>query len=260
MLVRAREHGASRLACDLAAILGERDILRASAGARDADLRLRVAVLRGDVRDLPPGISVDNRAKAQAARSSAHWQRDFSRARAERAGPAVSADPHESTGLLLAWAYPDRIGRARGGDGRYLLANGRGARFGEPQALSKSEFIVAAELDGAEREARIFLAAPLRLADLEEHFSAQILERAEILWDDREHAIRARRERRLGALVLESAEMRDPDPQAMQEALLAGLRHLGIGSLPWTPELRQWQARVMLMRQYAVPSPRPGRI
>ena len=226
---RRASYGATRLACDLAAILGERDILRASAGARDADLRLRVAVLRGDVRDLPPGITLDNRAKAQAARSSAHWQREFSSARPGASGSAVSADPHESTGLLLAWAYPDRIGRARGDGGRYLLANGRGARFAEPQALSKSEFLVAAELDGAEREARIFLAAPLRLADLEEHFAAQIREHAEIVWDDREQLIRARRERRLGALVLESAEMRDPDPEAMQHAALTGLRQLGHG-------------------------------
>jgi len=251
MLVRAREHGAVRLAGDLAAILGERDILRASAGARDADLRLRVAVLRGDVRDLPPGIAVDNRAMSQAARSSGHWQRDFSHTRPD------SADPHEWTGILLAWAYPDRIGRARGDGGRYLLANGRGARFGEPQALSKAEFIVAAELDGAEREARIFLAAPLRLEDLEKHFAAQILDHAEIFWDDREHAIRARRERRLGALLLESADMRNPDPQAMQDAALAGLRQLGIAGLPWTSELRQWRARVMLMHQYAVASPDP---
>jgi ATP-dependent helicase HrpB len=251
MLVKAREHGAARLASDLAAILGERDILRAGAGARDVDLRLRVAVLRGDVRDLPPGITVDSRAMTQAARSSGHWQRDFTRGRPD------SADPHEWTGILLAWAYPDRIGRARGDGGRYLLANGRGARFGEPQALSKAEFIVAAELDGAEREARIFLAAPLRLADLEEYFAAQILDQAQIVWDDREQAIRARRERRLGALLLESAEIRHPDPQAMQNAALTGLRQLGIAGLPWTLELRQWQARVMLMRRYAVASPEP---
>ena len=257
MLVRAGEHGVGRLACDLAAILSERDILRAGAGARDADLRLRVAVLRGDVRDLPPGITADNRAMSQASRSSAQWQREFARVRDDSARASVPADPHESTGLLLAWAYPDRIGRARGGDGRYLLANGRGARFAEPQALSKAEFIVAAELDGAEREARIFLAAPLRLADLVEHFSAQIQDRAEIIWDDREHAVRARRERRLGALVLESAELRDPDPHALQEALLTGMRELGIDGLPWTAELRQWRARVMLMQQYAVASPEP---
>jgi ATP-dependent helicase HrpB len=251
MLVRAREHGAARLACDLAAILSERDILRGGPGARDVDLRLRVAVLRGDVRDLPPGISLDSRAMNQAKRSSAHWQRDFTSGRPD------SADPHAWTGILLAWAYPDRIGQARGDGGRYLLANGRGARFGEPQALSKAEYIVAAELDGAEREARIFLAAPLSLKDLQEHFSAQILERADIFWDERDHAVRARRERRLGALLLESHEIRNPDAQALQNAALSGLRELGITGLPWTPELRQWQARVMLMQQYAVPSPEP---
>jgi len=251
MLVKAREHGAARLACDLAAILNERDILRASPGSRDVDLRLRVAVLRGDVRELQPGISVDSRAKTQAARSSEHWQREFTRGRAD------SADPDLWTGILLAWAYPDRIGRARGDGGRYLLANGRGARFGEPQALAKSEFIVAAELDGADREARIFLAAPLRLADLEQHFPAQIVDRADVVWDEREQAIRARRERRLGALVLESAEIRKPDAQAVQDAALMGLRQLGIAGLPWTKELRQWQARVMLMRQYAVAAPEP---
>jgi ATP-dependent helicase HrpB len=251
MLVKAREHGAPRLACDLAAILGERDILRAAVGARDVDLRLRVAVLRGDVRDLPPGITVDNRALVQAQRSSGLWQRDFAR------GGPDSADPHDSTGILLAWAYPDRIARARGDGGRYLLANGRGARFGEPQALSKAEYIVAAELDGAEREARIFLAAPVALADLEEQFAAQIQDRADIVWDDREQAIRARRERRLGALTLESAEIRDPDSQDLQNAALAGLRQLGIAGLPWTPELRQWRARVSLMRQFEVLSPDP---
>jgi ATP-dependent helicase HrpB len=251
MLVKAREHGAARLACDLAAILSERDILRADTGARDADLRLRVAVLRGDVRELQPGISVDSRAKAQAMRSSAHWQRDFTR------GLADSADPDVWTGILLAWAYPDRIGRARGDAGRYLLSNGRGARFGEPQALAKAEFIVAAELDGAEREARIFLAAPLRLADLEEHFPAQIIDAAVIMWDEREQAIRARRERRFGALVLASTELRKPDAQAVQDAVLSGLHQLGIAGLPWTQELRQWQARVMLMRQYAVAAPEP---
>lgn len=251
MLVKARELGAPRLACDLAAILGERDILRSTAGARDVDLRLRVAVLRGDVRDLPPGITVDHRAMTQAARSSGHWQRDFA------AGRPDTADPHDFTGVLLAWAYPDRIGRARGDTGRYLLANGRGARFGEPQALAKAEFIVAAELDGAEREARIFLAAPLTLADIEKYFAAQIVDRAEIFWDDREQAVRARRERRLGALVVESAEIRNADPQAMQDAALAGLRQMGIASLPWTRELRQWQARVLLMRQFAVASADP---
>jgi ATP-dependent helicase HrpB len=250
MLVKAQELGAARLACDLAAILSERDILRAGVGARDADLRLRVAVLRGDSREVPAGVTVDARAKAQAQRSSGQWQRSLRNAR-------DAADPHEATGILLAWAYPDRIARARGDGSRYLLANGRGARFGEPQALAKSEFIVAAELDGADREARIFLAAPIGLQDLERHFSALITDTADIHWDERAGAVSAKRERRLGALLLESSEMRDPDPDAVQASVLTGLKQSGISALPWTKELRQWRARVMLMRRHAVASATP---
>jgi ATP-dependent helicase HrpB len=251
MLIKGGELKAQRLACDLAAILSERDILRAPPGARDVDLRLRVAALRGEV-GLPGGMSVDSRALHQAARSSAHWQRELG---AERG--AVDADPHEWTGPLTALAYPDRIGRARDGSGRYLLANGRGARFGEAQALAKSEFIVAAELDGADRDARIFLAAPVSPGAIARHFAAQIVECAEVVWDEREETVRARRERRLGALVLESAEMRDPDPSAVQRAALSGLRRLGAAALPWSHSLRQWQARVQLMGASGVPAPEP---
>jgi ATP-dependent helicase HrpB len=136
-----------------------------------------------------------------------------------------------------------------------VLANGRGARFATPQALSKSEFIVAAELDGAEREARIFLAAPLQLADIEQIFTQQIVEQTEIAWDEREQMIQARRQRRLGALLLQSSEIRNADPEALQIAALEGLRQLGIAALPWTTDLRQWQARVALMLKYAVPAP-----
>jgi ATP-dependent helicase HrpB len=250
MRVMAQDLGAAHLACDLAAILSERDILRAGAGVRDADLRLRVAVLRGDSREVPAGVTVDARAKAQAQRSSGQWQRDLRSAR-------DTADPHAATGILLAWAYPDRIARARGDGARYLLANGRGARFGEPQALAKSEFIVAAELDGADREARIFLAAPIGLLDLEKHFAALMTDSAEIRWDERAGAVSAKRERRLGALLLESSEMRDPDPDAVQAAVLTGLRQAGIAALPWSKELQQWRARVMLMRQYNVASAAP---
>jgi ATP-dependent helicase HrpB len=251
MRVRAQELGAERLACDLAAILSERDMLRAAPDARDADLRLRVAVLRGDQRDLPAGVSVDARARSQAQRTADHWQRDLARDSRD------SADPHRATGILLAWAYPDRIAQSRGDGGRYLLANGRGARFAAAQALAKSQFIVAAELDGAEREARIFLAAPIDLDDLHAHFGALIHDSTQIRWDDRLGAVSAKRERLLGALILSSSEIRDPDPEALQQAMLVGLKQLGIAGLPWTKEMRQWRARVMLMSEYQIRGPGP---
>ncbi|HTB30353.1 MAG TPA: ATP-dependent helicase C-terminal domain-containing protein, partial [Steroidobacteraceae bacterium] len=79
----------------------------------------------------------------------------------------------------------------------------------------------------------------------------------EIVWDTREQAVRARRERRLAALVLDTGDMRNPDREAMQRAALEGLRSLGLGVLPWSKDLRQWQARVALMRAHAIPSPEP---
>jgi ATP-dependent helicase HrpB len=251
MLVKARDFGAARLACDLAAILGERDILRAERGARDVDLRLRVGALRGERGTLPFGLTVDQRAMSQAKRSAYDWRRRFAQAGPDR------ADPHTATGLVLAHAYPDRIARRRGDGGRYLLANGRGAQFGEPQALAKSDFIVAAELDGADREARIYLAAPVERADLERHFAGAIEVHADIAWDPRSESVRARRERRLGALVLESEDIGDTDLAAIETAMLAGIGQMGLGALPWTPELRQWQARVECLRKFAVPAPEP---
>jgi ATP-dependent helicase HrpB len=116
---------------------------------------------------------------------------------------------------------------------------------------------VAAELDGAEREARIFLAAPIERANLERQFESHIEVREEIVWDAREQAVRARRDRRLGALVLDSEDIRDADREAVQRAALAGLRSLGLGVLPWSKDLKQWQARVSLMRAHAVPSAEP---
>jgi ATP-dependent helicase HrpB len=249
MLVRARDLGAARLACDLAAILSERDILHSAPGSRDADLRLRVAALRGERVGLPTGVSVDARALPAARRLAADWQRDLPR------GIVDSANSDDMTGALLALAFPDRIGRRRGESGRYLLANGRGAHFAEAQALSKAEYIVAAELDGAEREARIFLAAPLRREDLEALLGVHIDTREHITWDAREQTVRARRERRFGALILEAGDLARPDPDAVLEAALEGLAQMGLEALPWTPTLRQWQARAALMLKFEVPAP-----
>jgi ATP-dependent helicase HrpB len=249
MLLEAGRFGGTRLACDIAAILSERDVVRTTPGTRNVDLRLRVGALRDAVRDLPPGMELDVRTLAQARRNSGKWQREFVR------GSDDTADPDTATGLLLTLAYPDRVGRTRGTDGRYLLANGRGARFAEPQALAKSEFIVAAQLDGTDRDARIFLAAPVLLKDIERLHGGRLVEETVIRWDEREQAVICRRQTKLGGLVLKSNELRDPDPALLEAAVLTGIRLVGIAALPWAETLRQWQARVAVMRSHAVAAP-----
>lgn len=242
LLLRAKEAGMGTTACALAALLGERDLLPGLRGARDTDLRTRLELL---TRPPPP--------KSSAGENSGQWSgvRRSAAAYARQLGlPASdSAIEPEASGWLLALAYPDRIARARvPGSGRYLLSNGRGAFFAEPQSLASADYLVIPELEGGATEARIYLAAPLTARDLEEHLAPALVTSTEVRWDSREKAVLARRKRRLGALLLRDDPVQNPDPEQVSLALLQGLRELGLNALPWTPDLRQWQARVMLCR------------
>ena len=165
---------------------------------------------------------------------------------AEDSEPTLDA---ATVGLLLALAYPDRVARRRDGDAnRYLLANGRGARLLPGDPLAGCDWLVAAQLEAGASEGRIWLAAPVDPVDLETQLAARLRTVAEVRWDARQAAVVARRERRLGALALSGGPLVDPDPEAVRRAMLEGIRQLGIDTLPWTRELRDWQARVLSLR------------
>jgi ATP-dependent helicase HrpB len=233
LLIGARAFGAGGTACALAAILGERDFLRGQPGERDSDLRTRLEAL---VRN-----AGDRHALEQIRRSADVYANQLGQDNGPR-----TIEPDDA-GWLLALAYPDRIGRSRSpGSGRYLLSNGRGAFFARPEALAKSEYLVVPDLEGGEKEARIHLAAPVTAAELETHLAGTISTTAAVRWDSREQLVLARRQRRLGAIVLADDALRDPSAADVTAAMLAGIRELGLAALPWTPELRQWQARVLL--------------
>ena len=238
MLLRARPLGLLRQASELAALLSERELLRGEA-ARDADLRTRLELLRGeDVRG-----AYDRGSLSRARRLARELERQLSSA-APRAQVAADA-----SGLLLAFAYPDRIAlRRAGGAGRYTLANGRGAGFAEPQPLAREELLVAALLDDRDRDARILLAAPLARADLGEHFGAELVSRETVEWSSREQAVIARRTVGLGALILEDKPLTQPPAEATRAALVQGVRELGLSVLPWTDEARDLRARIEFVR------------
>jgi ATP-dependent helicase HrpB len=239
MLLRARPLGLLRPASELTALLSERDLLRGEEAARDADLRTRLGLLRGE------GTGAADRAALTRARRLA---RELER-QLQAGAPAPAAAGDEASGLLLAFAYPERIAlRRASGAGRYTLANGRGAAFAEAQPLARSELVVAAELDDRERDARILLAAPLTRAQLEEHFAAELVAGESVEWSPRDAAVIARRTLRLGALILEDRPLERPDPEATRAAMLAGLRELGLAALPWTDAARELLARIEFVR------------
>lgn len=238
MLLRARPLHAVPLAALLAAMLSERDLLRRAPGAPDADVRTRLDILSGTADD----DGVDRGALQQARRGA----RDLAR----RLG-ADARDPsdHHLAGVLLAFAYPDRIGRRRAGEGtRYTLTNGRGAYFADGDALSRQEFIVAVDLEDRDRDARIRLAAPLARGDLDRYFAHEIQSEQATEWNAREEAVISRRITRLGAMILEEQPL-DPVPrEAAREAMLAGVRAMGLAALPWDRAARDLQARIEFVR------------
>ena len=239
MVVRADALGALPVACDLAALLSERDPIRTDAGsAPDADIETRLALIRG-ARDA--GVRADGDALRRIRLESERLRSAF-------AGSPRGAGSPVDPGLLLAFAYPDRIGQLRAPrSGRFVLRNGNGATLASAQSLSDSPYIVAVELDGRRPESRIFLAASVDLADLEQHFGDQIVHEQEVAWDPQERAVIARDRERLGAIVLAERPLRDADPEAVADALLAGLRGEGIGALPWSDGARSLRERLAFL-------------
>ncbi len=231
MLLKSQALNAAPLAAELAALLSDRDVLK---GRGDSDVRTRLeAMQRGDV----------DRGTLDRIRRA---QRSFLQQLDARDGRGASS---ELAGVLLAHAYPDRIGRRRpGADARYQLANGRGAVFESAQSIARQEFIVAVDLDDRDREARIRIAAPIAQDDLLEQFDERIVRGQELTWDPKTESVAARRVVRLDALVLEEKPINEPPRDATAAAMLDGVRALGIDSLPWDDETLDFIARAEFVR------------
>jgi ATP-dependent helicase HrpB len=231
MVLDAAADGAGTLAAEVAAVLTERGL-----GGDDLDLAHRLDLFRSD-----------RGARAQEARRMAERWGRLAQAIAptRRDQPAAPISP----GAVLALAYPDRIARNRGGGaGAFLLANGRGAILDAASALARERFLVVAEVAGSAAHGRIVLAAPISLDDIEARFANRIKTRDEVEFDPETAALRARRSRRLGAVVLGERAQPVHPREATARMLADGIARLGLDRLPWTGALRQWRDRVMFLR------------
>jgi ATP-dependent helicase HrpB len=239
MMLRARDLSLGPTGAALAAVLGERDVIRARSNARDADLRLRLEAFAGDL-DVTPDLSVDRGAIARAREQARAWRSTLN---VKDARVDTNA-----TGRLTALAYPDRIAKRRG-PGSFRLANGRGATLPESDPLAAEDFLAIAALDGAGANARIHQAAPITLAEIEELFAEHIETIQVTAWDARERIVVARDEDRLYALTLAERALKKPDPARIAAAVLEGIRLLGVRALPWTDGLNELRARATFVRK-----------
>jgi ATP-dependent helicase HrpB len=228
MIVDSHRLGAGREAADIAAVLTERGL-----GGDSVDLDARLDQFRRD-----------RSQRATSARSlSERWA---SQVAATESVP--SSDDAPSTGVMLAFAFPDRVARNRG-NGSFVLANGRGAAVDQASALARAPYIAVAELTGTAANGRILLAAPILQSDIELRFADQIENADEITFDRASMALRARRKRTLHAITLSEAPMALTPSAETARVLADGLTAVGLDKLPWSKPLKQWRDRVMFLRK-----------
>ncbi len=244
MMLVGLDCGEEEAAASLAALLGE----RVPPLGQGVDLAAALEVLLGNSACPPALKGWLKRTRQQAA----SYRQRCARERKPPSRPRALA-AEDRLAVLLAQAYPDRIARCRNrAEGRYQLANGRYARLPADDPLTGSEWIVAAEVGGREgvaaREDRIFSACALESRLFADQL-VPLVERRDIArWDDGEARFIALRQRVIGSLVLESEPLSSVPDNLRTAALLDVLRRRGLSLLPWTPALRQWQARVALLR------------
>lgn len=218
---------------DLAALLDNRDIL----GRGRVDMDLRLAGLRdADALEARVPVKVNRATRAQV-------RADAKRLRID------TKEADLSPAQMLALAYPDRIGLRRDGDApRYLLSGGKGAVIEPDDPLATARLIVANDLDGDAREAKVRQAIAISKADLHELFADKIKTTPLCRWSKRHRRVEARLQERLGALVLSDHIWKDCPADQKTRAMVDGIRNLGISALPWTRSARLMQARIQWAR------------
>lgn len=233
MLIKGNELGFGALACDVAALLEDRDFLRRQ-NENDIDLCSHLYSLRNN----------DHR-------NSFNRERVLKQSERLRnlLGVKYNKSPAEKLGLLLALAYPERVGKRRGtNELRYQMSGNMVASLPKNSPLSKEEYLAIADVDGAGSDIKIFLAAQLNQEDIRIAFSDQIETVEEIFWSEREKSVVSRRMTKFGSIELSESSFNAPNDKVMH-TMIIGIKQLGLDSLPWNERARSLRTRSEWLRK-----------
>jgi ATP-dependent helicase HrpB len=241
MLVRGAQADYLETATFLAAVLSDRDPFSQD----EPDILHRVELLTG-ARECPPG----HKGWLERTGRLAQQFRSDEALRGIEVDIRVPSD--QVLGYLIACAYPDRIARQRHSGG-YQLANGRSAEFQRNHRLGRSSWLAVAEVGGmaGSKGDIIRSAACLDSALFDDHLSELVVEDKVVEWDAQKNRFIAESKRCIGALILSRQRLDDISAEVRQQALVNFVVNKGLNLLPWSPAIRQWQARVELARTHA---------
>ncbi len=238
LVLRGRDLGYGATACDLAALLSDRDILKpvqVTWGDPLPDLALRLELLAGK-RPPTPGFIADENTIRKVREQAQNLRQRLRIPRADT-NPAVA-------GLLTALAYPDRLAQ-REASAKVRLVNGQRALLAT-ELFSEADFYAVAQVDLG-KQPRVLLAAPIGKADVIELFASQLQQKQEVRWDSATQRIVARQTTSLGALILEESALPSPDQNLMADALLQALLEKGVDRLPWSEEALRTKQRLAFL-------------
>lgn len=239
MLMESVDLGVAEFGCVLAAMLEEKDILQGEA-RNQPDFMARINCLLDLKFSSHTQRKIIKQSKILLNNLKPFIVKSHSRQRA-------LAESIDMAPRLLALVFPDRIAQKRGGG--FRLTNGSGV-FDHSGYFTRDEFLVVIKLGGQGSTAKIFQAIRIDIDDLESCFADLLIEQEVVDWDDSTLSVKAERQVKLGELVLKSQNISPLKGDSITNCLLKGIRKNGMKRLPWNNQLRQWQARIQMLRQF----------
>ncbi|MCF8114183.1 MAG: ATP-dependent helicase HrpB [Desulfotignum sp.] len=242
MIRKADRQGNGFLACCLAVLLEEKEMIPGS--SHDPDIRTRLELL---------AAMHQNPVKNKMAKETRVRARNIltaSRRLARKMEIRQRALDPEKAGITLSLGFPERVAGRRG-PLSYTMASGSGAYFKEPNTVAVHDYILAAHVEGHPKNALIFLAAPVPVQELEQVWGDQMDTRDVVEWDPDKQAVQAMRRTWYGRILIRQVPVPDPDHEAVRAAMIQGIRLMGPASLPWTRKLLHFCHRVCFLREQA---------
>jgi len=248
MILTAQALDLTETSCLIAALLTEKDILK----TQSSDLGERVALLQAikirNTTNSTSSASIDKHQCHRVLKTARELQQRLKRTLKSSSSGSDKTDS-EMTGVLLAFAYPDRIAKLRNNrDRRYLLSNNKGAFFLHQDILANEIFLVIAQLqEQSKKEARIFLAAAISPSQIKNYFSYSIKEQETMLWNKKLQKVDCTHKKTLGSIVLKEYISQKINIDQLHKVLLKGIKTLGLDCLPWSKQANILKQRIQFL-------------
>ncbi|MFK5986009.1 MAG: ATP-dependent helicase HrpB [Pseudomonadota bacterium] len=257
MLITAQQLNLSQTSCLLAAMLIEKDILF---DKQNADIGYRVSILQQvKQKQRIDSQKIDKKQCLRVLQTTKEFFQRLSRINNNNSKnkTAIKKSTENSfdqnmVGVLLAFAYPDRIAKLRNNkEQRYLLSNNKGAYFSHQDLLSSQTFLVIPSLNEQakkqSREARIFLASEISQQQIESYFADQIKQQDSILWNKNLQKVDCLSRKKLGSIILTEKNNSSIESSRLHPTLLLAIKKLGLSCLRWSKEAIKLKQRIQFI-------------